>query len=119
MSCKVIAVLSLFLVAICFSQEIDDHCDCNELETQLQSLNFINSYANEMVSGVFYQRVEPRETLKGGKEIIYYNEEVANLLDLDLQRYIENSHCKNILLEYLSFEKKIPGSDPISVPHSE
>jgi len=93
-------------------------CDCTGVHEQFAKLNFVNHYANEMQEGVFYQRVEPRKTLSN-KKLIYYSEEVASLLDLELESYLVNTHCTDEVLAYLSFEELIPGSQPISIPHSE
>ena len=105
------------IIANCYSLDLDDSkCDCEQV---FSNLNFVNYYSNELEEDIFYKKVEPRK-FNDNKEILYFNDEVSNLIGLKITKeMLDSIHCKNEILEYLSFEKLIPNSYPISIPQSE
>ena len=110
-------LLFSFIFAYCHTSDLDDSkCDCEQI---FSNLNFVNYFSNELEEDIFYKKVEPR-TFNENKELLYFNNEVANLIGLRItNEMLDSIHCKNEILQYLSFEKLIPNSYPISIPQSE
>ena len=112
-----IVICCLFLFALVLA---DDNyvCDSGAVEDVFKQLNFVNNYQEELKEGIFWESTNPIK-ISDDLEIIYFSKPTANLLGLNFEEVLSDLTCQQTFAEYLSGIRKIPGSQPVSLPQTK